>query len=78
MANEKGSLSQTNRELKTEGESLKAQLNEYSEKLVSLEDEKQALEAVSVSKEERLEALLKQKTTMEKKLIDFKSRWMKR
>jgi len=68
MANERGSLRQTNRELKTEGESLKAQLKVRSEKLVSLEDEKQALEAASVSQGDRLEALLKQKATMEKEI----------
>ena len=43
---EKGSLSETNRELSTETKSLKAHVNEYSKKLASMEAEKQALEAV--------------------------------
>ena len=61
-----GSLRQTNKELISEVEVLKAHLNEYSEKLFRMEDEKQALEAVSVSIEERLEDLIEQNATMEK------------
>ena len=62
---EKGSLSETNRELSTETESLKAHVNEYSKKLASMEAQKQALEAVSVIRAERLEDLIKQNAAME-------------
>ena len=65
MVSEKGSLSQTNRELSIETESLKAHVNMYSKKLASMEAEKQALEAMSVIRAERLEDLIKQNAAME-------------
>jgi len=57
VASEKGSLSETNRELKTEAESLKVQWDDYNDKLVGMQDERQDLKAASVSIAERLEAL---------------------
>ena len=63
---EKGSLRQTHKELISEAEALKAHLDEYSEKLVTMEDEKQESKAVPVGIAERLEALPKQNKMMEK------------
>jgi chromosome segregation ATPase len=74
MASEKGSLSETNRELRTEAESLKAQLNYYIDILVRMEHEKQVLKTVSVSNAERLEALLQQNATMEKEIFILQQR----